>query len=120
MRFNLSTLGSNPGQLAALAALIAIVAFGALTQARSQGEEKKPTLKEAVTRINNNRVRINRGFEFRRVSDSRLAVFRVVKPVKVGEINCSACAAGGDCTTIKTGDEVSCGNCSRGCLIDPF
>ena len=90
--------------------------------AQEKKEDKKLTLREAVTRENENLVRPRAGFELVKTSKTSVTVRAVATKKEVGTLNCTVCPGGSCITRIHPNGSNSCVGCDgkNNCLISPF
>ena len=85
-------------------------------------DAKKPTLKDALTRVAPNIVRANTGFTLEKTGANEVTVRRANREV-VGTVKCGVCP-GGKCEANVKGSEGACHGCGsstgRDCSYDPF
>lgn len=101
--------------------LLAVLLARSGNYAQAQ-DEKKITLKDALTRVSPNTVRANTGFILEKTGEREFTVRRATTRVEIGRVSCSVCP-GGRCTgTARDGIQAKCEGCGsdRDCVLDPF
>ena len=107
--------------IVAVGLLLAALTVRSGNYAQAQ-DERKVTLKDALTRVAPNTVRTNTGFTLEKTSDTEFTVYRASTRVVIGKVSCSVCPGGKCSGTARDGAQAKCEGCGidRDCTIDPF
>jgi hypothetical protein len=108
--------------IAAVGLLLAALAVRSGNYAQAQ-DAKKPTLKDALTRVAPHTIRANTGFILEKTGEREITVRRATNRVVVGKVGCSICP-GGKCQSIIKDGQGTCSGCGKttgsDCTYDPF